>query len=72
MDRKEAVALLKELSVECLVLPSLVLIEKRKADSYQLRIKGDYDRQLIVTFLNKKKFECEENLDKGYLCIFKP
>ena len=72
MDRKEAVALLKELSTECLIQPSLVLIEKRKPDSYQLRIKGDYDRQLIQTFLNKKNFEFEENSDRGYLSIFKP
>ena len=40
LDRKKAVALLKELVTKQLIQPSLVLIEKRKPDSYQLEIKA--------------------------------
>lgn len=64
MERKEAVALLKELGAEQLIQPSLVIIEQRKPDSYQLRMKGEYDRQLIEAFLHKRNFDYEENLDR--------
>ena len=70
MERKEAIALLKELGTEHLIRPSLVLIENRKPDRFQLQIKGDYDCQLIDVFLRVKGFSCEEN--KDYLVIFKP
>ena len=68
LDRKEAVALLKELGVEQLIQPSLVLVEKRKTDSYQLKIKGSYDLKQITIFLKNKGFRLEENED--YLVIF--
>ena len=70
MERKEAVALLKELGTEHLIQPSLVLIEKRKPDRLQLQIKGNYDRPLIEAFLKNRGFSYEENQD--YLIIFKP
>ena len=69
MDRREAVALLKELGTEHLIQPSLVLIKQRTPDSYQLEIKGNYDSQRIEEFLNNKGFSYEEN--KDYLIIFK-
>jgi len=68
LDRKEAVALLKELGVEQLIQPSLVLVEKRKLDSYQLKIKGSYDLKQIMIFLKNRGFRLEENGD--YLVIF--
>jgi hypothetical protein len=68
LDRKKAVALLKELVTEQLLQPSLVLIEKRKPDRYQLQIKGDYDRKQIGMFLENRGFSLEENED--YLVIF--
>lgn len=52
MKRHEAVALLKELGAEHLLQPSWVLIEKRKPNSYQLCIKGDYN-VAILGFLFK-------------------
>jgi hypothetical protein len=66
IKRAEVVALLKELGSEQLIHPSLVLIEQRCPDSYQLRIKGDYNFQEIEVFL-EKRFLIEEN--KNYLII---
>ena len=70
MDRKEAVVLLKELGAEHLVQPLMVLVEQRNPNSCQLKIKGDYDRELIEEFLKNRGFSYEEN--KDYLIIFKP
>jgi hypothetical protein len=69
MKRTEAVALLKELGAEELIRPSLVLIEKRSSDGYQLQIKGDYNFQEIEMFV-KNRFFLEES--KGYLIFDKP
>jgi hypothetical protein len=69
MKRQEAVALLKELSTEQLIQPSLILIQQRSPDRFQLQIKGNYDCQQIEVFL-KNKFSLEES--KGYLIIFTP
>ena len=70
LDRKEAVALLKELGTDHLIQPSLVLIKQRTPDSYQLTIKGDYDLKEIELLLKNRNFCIEEN--KNYLNIFKP
>jgi hypothetical protein len=70
VKREEAVALLKELGSVSLIQPSLALIEKRKSDSYQLQIRGDYSRQLIGVFLKKRHFSFEMSND--YLIVFKP
>jgi hypothetical protein len=70
LERKEAITLLKELGKEHLIQPSLVLIRQITLNSYQLEIKGDYDRQLIEIFLKVRGFSYEEK--KDYLVIFKP
>ncbi len=69
MNRKEAIAVLNELASNQLVNPDLVLIEQREPDNYGLQIRGDYNRQLIVTFLKNKHLSFEMN--NGYLIIFK-
>jgi hypothetical protein len=69
VKREEALALLKELGSVSLIQPSLVLIEQRKSDSYQLQIRGDYNRQLIGIFLKKRHFSLEMSND--YLIVFK-
>jgi hypothetical protein len=66
MKRAEAVALLKELGSDQLIQPSVVLVEQRCPDSYQLRIKGNYNLQEIEVFLNNR-FLIEEY--KKYLVI---
>jgi hypothetical protein len=69
MKRAEAVGLLKELVAEQLIQPSLVLIEQRSPDGYQLQIKGNYNFQEIEMFV-KDRFSLEEC--KGYLIFNKP
>jgi hypothetical protein len=71
IKRVEAVALLKELGSEKLIQPSVVLIEQRKPDKYQLCVKGNYDCYEIESFLKKYNLSFEEDITKGYLCIFK-
>ena len=66
MKREETVALLRELGTHKLVSPIFVSIEHRLPDTYQLKIKGDYDLQAMKIFL-KNKFSIEEN--KDYIVI---
>jgi len=69
MKRTEAVALLKELVAGQLIQPSLVLIERRSPDEYQLQMRGSYNFQEIEMFV-KDRFSLEES--KGYLIFYKP
>ncbi len=64
MKRSEAVGLLKELVAEQLIQPSLVLIDRRSPDIYQLQIKGNYNLQEIEMFV-KNRFALKEC--DGYL-----
>ena len=68
MKRTEAIGLLKELVAEQLIQPSLVLLEQRNPDTYQLLIKSDYNFKEIETFV-KDRFSLEES--KGYLVFYK-
>lgn len=68
MERTEAVCLLKEICAEHLIQPSIVSIQQKQPDDYQLHFKGDYNFEEIRTFLNER-FSVEES--KGYLVIFK-
>ena len=69
LDRKEAIALLVELGINQLVSPDLVVLEQRKLESYQLKIKGNYNFKDLGQFL-KNRF-CLEEIN-NYLIIFKP
>ena len=70
MKRQEAVALLKDLSNKQLIQPTSVLIEQReKLGSFELKIKGNFDIQAIKQFVNTR-FIVQENLEKGTLSIF--
>jgi hypothetical protein len=69
MKREESVALLKELGTRKIVSPIVVSIEHKLPDTYQLKIKGDYDLQAMKMFL-KDKFSVEEN--KDYIVISTP
>jgi hypothetical protein len=71
MNRKEAIALLRELGANQLVNPNLVLLEQREPDRYRLQIRGDYNRQLIIVFLKKRGLSFEQ-MNSDYLIIFKP
>jgi hypothetical protein len=69
LERKEAVALLKEIGNQLLVSPRTVLIECRKADDCQLKIKGEYINEEIKLFLKNRGYTYEVN--KDYLIIYK-
>jgi hypothetical protein len=72
LDRKEAISLFTELVAHGLVTPSLVVIEQRKPDKYQLKIKGDYDFLLIFKFVKSKNLMAEEDTAKECIRVFKP
>jgi len=71
MNREEAIAILLELGTNQLVNPNLVLLEQREPDRYQLQIRGDYSRQLIMVFLKNRDLSFEQ-MNNDYLIIFKP
>ena len=70
MNRKEAITLLSELSANQFLNPNLVLLEKKDPERYRLQIRGDYNRQSIVSFLRKRHLSFEMSND--YLIVFKP
>jgi hypothetical protein len=67
LERKEAVALLKELGNQLFVSPRMVLIECRKVDGCQLKIRGEYSYEEIELFLKNRGYSYEINED--YLTI---
>jgi hypothetical protein len=71
MKREEAVSLLKELSTKKLVQALSFQIEQKKTDSYQIRIWGSYDLELIQAYADLKNLVAEEN-ENRQLIIFKP
>jgi len=72
MQRYEAITLLKELDAQNLIQPSLVRIEQREPERYQLQIKGSYDIKLISRFVKQYDLAVREDTVNGYLVIFKP
>lgn len=72
MNREQAVALWKELGAKQWVQPLAIVIEQRKPNSYQLKIKGFYDCKSIEEFVQSRNLAFEENKEKGFLVIFKP
>jgi hypothetical protein len=67
MKKEEATTLLKELGDNQLVSVHLVLLEQKEPGKYQLQIRGDYNRQLLATFLRKRHLAWEIRND--YLTI---
>jgi hypothetical protein len=72
MKRTEAVAFLKELSLEHLIQPSSVRIEQIYQNRYELQIKGFYDLDLTKACAEKHNLAVKEDTAKGYLSIFRP
>ena len=69
MDRKEAVALVKELGDKELIKPTFVIIHRDEPNRYKVQIKGDYDYKEILTFLKNRGYSFEES--KDFLIIFR-
>ena len=72
LERSEAAALLKELIVLNLALPSLVDLKPNKHGKFALILKGDCDIQALRQFMAERKLAIEENKEKGYCIISKP
>jgi hypothetical protein len=71
LDRKEAIAMLKELVANNLVDPTYVHICERKPNHYQIQIKCDYNRE-IEEHAKKHGLTIEEDKERKYLVIYKP
>ena len=72
LDRREAVALLRQLIDNSLAQPSIVSIERNKRGTFNLIIKGDCNLQAIKQFISERKLVLEENNDTGYCTIYSP
>ena len=72
MKRENAVALVKEMVVNNLIQTNWLSIDKRKAEGYELRFRGYFERFDLVTFLQNRNLVMEENKEKGFCVIFKP
>ena len=72
MDRKEAVALLRELIILNLVLPSLVSLQENKHGKFDLVIKADCNSQSLIQFIAEKHLVLTLNKKNGYCVISKP
>ena len=69
MNRKEAITLLSELGANQLVSPSFVILEQRKTENYQLKMKGNFNFTEIRNFLKNR---CSMEEIKDFLIIYNP
>lgn len=72
LDRKEAIALLRELVTCDLVEPSWVSVEERKPNHFQLQIKCDYNKTELEAYAKKHGLTIIDDKERKYLIIFKP
>jgi hypothetical protein len=72
LDRKEALALLKELVAQDLVDPSYINISKRIPNQYQIQIKCDYNRKELMAFAKKNNLTLAEDKEQKYSIIYRP
>jgi len=69
LERKEAVALLKELVDAGLEEPSFVVLKENKNGKFDLVIKDDYNLDRICAFIANKNLVVREDKAKGYCTI---
>ena len=72
MERREAVALLKELVSNNLAIPSLVALKENRRGKFELFLKCDCDLPLLRQFLAEKNLMLTEDKEKGSCVISKP
>ena len=72
MERKEAIALLKELVDNNLAQPSLVILQEKSRGKFELQMKDECDNEALRDFLTKKNFGMKQDTEKGYCVIYKP
>jgi hypothetical protein len=71
LDRVQAMALLKELTVNNLIEPSYISINERKPNDYQIQIKCGYKKLEVDAYAKKQCLTIEEDKERKYLLIFK-
>ena len=72
MERKEAIALLKEIVGNSLCLPSLVYLKENKRGKFVLVFKGDCDTVALKQFAAEKNLTIREETEKACWLITKP
>ena len=70
LDRKEAVALVKELGDRELIRPIFVMIDRAEPDRFNVKMKGDCDWKEIELFLKGRGYTFQQKSD--YLIISSP
>jgi hypothetical protein len=71
LDRKEAVALLKEMITLGLIQPSFVSVDRNKLGSFSLNFKANGDLPEIKAFLCDKGLLLSEDPERGTYSIYK-
>ena len=71
MERKEALALLKEMIVCDLSGLFWVSLQERKLGDYMLQIGSGYNREDMEEFIEKNNLAFEEDANKRYMVICK-
>ena len=72
MERKGAVALLKELMQDQLVYPTLVSLEQNKVGQFDIMMRVMGDTQALKQFVGEKNLMLEENPEKCYRILSRP
>jgi hypothetical protein len=72
VERKEAVALIRELIRLNLAHPSFIDIEKNERGTYSIVLKANGDVNQIRAFLAKTDLLLLEDMEKGTCTIYKP
>ena len=72
MDRKEAVALLKEMTILGFIQLSFVSIDKSANGTFIINLKANGKLQEIRAFLADKDLICFEDDEKGIYTIYSP
>jgi hypothetical protein len=71
MERKEAVAILKEMVICDLVEFSWVALQEKKLGNFMLQIGSGYNREAVEAFVERNNLSFEEDANKRYLVICK-
>jgi hypothetical protein len=69
LERREAVALLKEIVAKNLAEPSLVDLNESKPGKFDLILKGNFDVLAIKKLIANKDLTAKEDKAKGYFKI---
>jgi hypothetical protein len=71
MERKEAVAILKEMVICDLVEYSWVSLQEKKLGDFKLQIGSGYNSEAVEDFVERNNLAFEEDVNKRFLVICK-